>query len=60
VDILALARQFEQRVEVLGEGAHALVACDRLLQPLPVLHDFLAFFRLAPEIRSGDLLFESS
>ena len=54
---LAFARQLEQRVEIVGEGAYALVVGDGLFQPLAVLHDLLAFFGLGPEVRPGDLFF---
>ena len=56
-DRLALARQFEHGVQVVGEAADAIVVGDRLFQTLAVLHDLLAFFGLTPEVRRGDLLF---
>ena len=56
-DVLAFAGQFEQRVQVVGQGADLLVVGDRLLQPLAVLHDLLALFGLVPEVGLGDLFF---
>ena len=56
-DVLAFAGEFEERVQVVGHGADAVVVGDGLLQALAVLHDLLALFGLAPEIGRGDLLF---
>ena len=50
-DVFALARQLEERVQVVGEAADALVVGDGLFQALAVLHHLLAFFGLRPEIR---------
>ena len=47
VDILAFAREFEQRVQIVGQAADAVVCiAESPLQPLAVLHDLLAFFGL--------------
>ena len=57
LDVFAFARQFEQRVEIVGHGADALVVGDGLLQLLALLHHFLALLGLVPEIGRGDLFF---
>ena len=57
VDGFAFARQLEQGFNVGGQAGDALVLIDLLLNALAVLHDFLAFFGLRPEIRSVGLFF---
>ena len=57
-DVFAFARQFEQRVQVGGDRAHALVVGDGFLQALALLHHLLAFFGLRPEVGRADLFFE--
>ena len=56
-DLLSLSREFEQRIEIVGEGPDAVVVGDRLFEPFAVLHDLLALLGLGPEVRRGDLLF---
>ncbi len=55
-DILALAGELEKGIQIVGHGADALVARNRLFQALAFLHDLLALFGLIPEIGRGDLL----
>jgi hypothetical protein len=54
-DLFAFTRQLEHGIEVVGQGADALIVADGLFQALAILHHFLAFFGLAPEVGGGDL-----
>ena len=57
VNVFPLPGQFEQGVQVGGQCSDAAVVGKAFFQPLSVLHDFLAFFGLCPEIRPVNLLF---
>ena len=54
-DILALARELEQRIQIGCQGPDLRFVSQRFLQPFPVLHHLLTFFRLIPEVRIVDL-----
>ena len=56
-DGLAFARQFEERVEIVGQRGDLLVVVDGFFETLAVLHHLLALFGLVPEVGLGDLLF---
>ena len=57
VDVLAFAREFEQRVEVGSQAGDLGVLGDLLFQALAILHDLLAFFGVRPEVGRVDLFF---
>ena len=57
---LAFAGELKERIQIVGQAADAVVVGNRLLQPLAVLHDLLAFFGLRPEVRRRDLCFGGS
>ena len=59
-DLLAFAPQIKQRVDIGKRGRYLFSLRDRLFQPLALLHDFLAFFRLIPESGIVDFLLRSS
>jgi hypothetical protein len=59
-DILALASQLEQRIEIRGHTRHFRFFGDTLLQLLAILHHLLRLLGLIPEIGIGDLLLSFS
>ena len=56
-DGFAFTGEFEERVEIFGHAAYAVIVGDGFFQALAGLHDFLAFFGLVPEVGGGDLGF---
>src|SRR5689334_13846756 len=56
---LAFAGEFEHSVQIVHNAAYTDIVLDALLQALALLHHFLAFFGLIPEVRRGDLGFRS-
>ncbi len=57
-NVLAFARQLEERVEIGGAGRQLGFLFERFLEALAFLVDLLAVFGLAPEIGRRNLLFE--
>ncbi len=57
VDGLALAGEFEKRVQIVGHAADLLVVFDGFFEALAILHHLLAAFGLGPEVGSGNLFF---
>jgi hypothetical protein len=56
-NVLALAQQFKESIEIGDAAAHLPVVLDRLLETFPVLHYFLAAFRGIPEFGGADFFF---
>ena len=56
-DVFAFAAKLEQSFDIGAERCNLRVLIDLLFQALAVLHHFLAFFRLSPEVGSVGLFF---
>src|ERR1043165_3053548 len=58
VDVLALAMELEQRLQVLGFGVDRLARCDALLYARALAADVLRLLRIVPEAGRGHLTFD--
>jgi hypothetical protein len=59
IDVFAFAGQIEERVDVADRGRDLAVLADGGLEALPFLEDLLAGGLVVPEVRVGDLFFDS-